>query len=316
MVQLTSDAGNHRTTSFPSGVWPVMLTPFTADGQVDYESLGRLVDWYEKQGCAGLFAVCQSSEMFYLSLEERVEISRFVKKRASIPVISSGHISEKLTDQIDELQRVADTGIDALILISNRLAAEEESDTVFLDKLHTIMEALPPELPLGFYECPYPYKRLLSPEVTRFLAQSGRFHFIKDTSCDVENMREKLKIAQGSLLQLYNANTATLLQSLRDGASGYSGVMANFHPELYVWLTKEFARQPEKAEAVQCILTMCSLIENRRYPTNAKYRQQQEGVFSTLFTRRTGESCLPKLEQLEVEQLVELSEYIRHAVIG
>ena len=61
---------------FPSGVWPVMLTPFDKDGAVDYPGLKALVDWYIAEGSAGLFAVCQSSEMFFLSLEERAELTR------------------------------------------------------------------------------------------------------------------------------------------------------------------------------------------------------------------------------------------------
>ncbi len=30
--------------------------------------------------------------------------------------------------------------------------------------------------------------------------------------------------------------------------AGYSGVMANFHPDLYVWLCKNYKKQPEKAQ--------------------------------------------------------------------
>ena len=45
-------------TEFPKGVYPVMLTPFTEDNKVDYESLGRLIEWYIDAGVAGLFAIC------------------------------------------------------------------------------------------------------------------------------------------------------------------------------------------------------------------------------------------------------------------
>ena len=48
---------------FPGGVWPVMLTPFTEENQVDYPALKELVEWYIENGVDGLFAVCQSSEM-------------------------------------------------------------------------------------------------------------------------------------------------------------------------------------------------------------------------------------------------------------
>ena len=41
--------------TFPNGVYPVMLTPFTEDNKVDYKSLGRLVDWYIEKGVAGFF---------------------------------------------------------------------------------------------------------------------------------------------------------------------------------------------------------------------------------------------------------------------
>ena len=70
-----------------------------------------------------LFAVCQSSEMFFLSLEERVNLSRFVVSRAAgrIPVVSSGHVSDTREEQLAELTAIADTGPDALILITNRL---------------------------------------------------------------------------------------------------------------------------------------------------------------------------------------------------
>ena len=58
------------TNHFPGGAWPVMLTPFTEEGKVDYKGLERLIEWYIENGVSGLFAVCQSSEMFFLSLEE------------------------------------------------------------------------------------------------------------------------------------------------------------------------------------------------------------------------------------------------------
>ena len=45
------------------GIIPVMITPFTANGQIDYPGLGRLVEWYIANGSDALFAVCQSSEM-------------------------------------------------------------------------------------------------------------------------------------------------------------------------------------------------------------------------------------------------------------
>ena len=147
---------------FPGGVWPVMLTPFTEENQVDYPALKELVEWYIENGVDGLFAVCQSSEMFKLTLEERVGIAAKVKEFAAgrVPVIASGHISDSLEEQIHELKLIAETGVDAVIMITNRMAAEDESDEVWISNTEKILEALPSEIRFGLYECPYPYKKM------------------------------------------------------------------------------------------------------------------------------------------------------------
>lgn len=295
---------------FPSGVWPVMLTPFDKDGAVDYPGLKALVDWYIAEGSAGLFAVCQSSEMFFLSLEERAELTRAIKEYAKgrVPVISSGHVSYAMKEQIRELQAVSDAGADALILLSNRLAAADESDEVLLTNLQEIIKELPEDVPLGFYECPYPYKRVLSPKVVEFCADSGRFYFLKDTCCDIEGIKSKLSIMKGSPMQLYNANTSTLLESLEAGAAGYSGVMANFHPALYVWLLENWQKEPEKAEILQGLLTTCSFIELKNYPLSAKEYLKEIGLPIVTKTRKNTADHISATEISELTQIRLLSE--------
>lgn len=302
--------------TFPNGVYPVMLTPFTEDNKVDYEALGKLVDWYIEKGVAGLFADCQSSEMFFLSLEERVEIGRFVKERAAgrVPVVTSGHISDSLEDQAKELTAIAKTGADAVILLTNRLAKEEESDEVWLENLKKLLEMIPKDVPLGFYECPYPYKRIISPELLKWCADSGRFYFIKDTSCDIENMKAKLDAIKGTNLKLFNANTSTLLESLELGGSGYSGVMANFHPELYVKLCESFWQGDGQSRKIADFLTVASLIERQVYPVNAKYYQKSIGNFNSIMTRTRDPKELNATGILEIQQLVRFTEDFKTAL--
>ena len=57
---------------------PVMITPFTEDNRIDYDAVLRIIEWYDKNGVDGIFAVCQSSEMFELSLQERVELQNLL----------------------------------------------------------------------------------------------------------------------------------------------------------------------------------------------------------------------------------------------
>ena len=277
---------------------------------MDYEALGKLIDWYIEKGVNGLFADCQSSEMFFLSLEERVKIGEFVKKHADgrVPVVTSGHISDSLEDQAKELTAIAGTGADAVILLTNRLAKENESDEVWLENLKKLLEMIPKDVPLGFYECPYPYKRIISPELLKWCADTGRFYFIKDTSCDIENMKAKLEVIKGTNLKLFNANTSTLLETLELGASGYSGVMANFHPELYVKLCNIYKENPSKARKIADFLTVASLIERQVYPVNAKFYQKSIGNFNSIMTRTRDIKELNATGILEIQQFIRFNE--------
>ena len=84
--------------TLPNGVFPTMITPFTKDNEVDYESVKSVTNWYVKKGCQGIFAVCQSGEMTFLSLEERVKIAGTVKSSAAkgTCVVASGHVGNSI----------------------------------------------------------------------------------------------------------------------------------------------------------------------------------------------------------------------------
>ena len=308
----TIGGGPAMPTCIPNGVWPTMITPFTDTNTVDYAALGELIEWYIEKQVDGLFAVCQSSEMFYLSLEERVDIAKHVVKQAArrVPVIASAHISDHMPDQIEEMKAISDTGIDAMVLVTNRLAGAEESEDAWKRNAEILFQAVPDTL-FGFYECPYPYKRLLSPELLAWCASTERVLFLKDTSCNIAEMRAKVEAVQGTDLKIFNANAATLLETLKLGVSGYSGVMANFHPELYVWLTRQWSKEPKRAQELQDFLGVASLIERQLYPVNAKYYLQLEGLEITLSSRVKDAAQFTLAERLEVRELRGITERCR-----
>jgi 4-hydroxy-tetrahydrodipicolinate synthase len=287
------------------GVWPTMITPFTSDDKIDTAAVDQLIEWYIARGVAGIFAVCQSSEMFHLSLDERIDLAARVVERAGgrIQIIASGHISESYEDQAEELKKMAGTGIEALVLLTNRFVAEGASDDAWKERCLALLDTLPDDIPLGFYECPYPFRRDLSPELLAWCAETGRFVFLKDTCSDPKKIEAKLAAVEGTPLKLYNANSASLLATLRMGAAGFSGVMANFHPELYAWLVENWQSNPAGAEAMQAFLGLASVVEYQMYPTNAKYHMQLEGLPVGLFARKPGHGSLSVSQRTEIEQL-------------
>lgn len=299
------------------GLWPVMLTPFTRDGEIDYASLERLIAWYEARGAAGLFAACQSSEIFCLSLTERKALVAFVKAHAHVPVIASGHVSDTMEDQIAELTEMHRAGADALILISNRLCTPGHPADSLIPRMEVMLKRLPADVALGFYECPHPQKRLLTLEELAWCADTGRFAFMKDTCCDLATLRRRIDVLRGSRLQLFNANTATLLDSLMAGAAGFSGVMMNFHMGLYDWLWRSWRTQPEQARQVQDFLTAFAQIERQYYPVNAKYHLSAiEGVLDTFEARTKPADGLSAVFRDEVHQMDRAARYVQAQLCG
>ena len=269
-------------------IFPTMITPYNKDGSVDYETAEKYVDWYYEHGCTGVFAVCQSSEIFYLTLEERVELNRRVWQRAKaleekygrkFTVVSSGHVSDDLDDQVEELTQIAKTGTDAIILITNRLDLNNEGDDVWIQNAEKLLTCLPSNIKLGLYECPYPYKRLVTEKILKWCLSTGRFYYMKDTCCDAAEIARRNQILKGSQFKLLNANCQTLLDSLKTGGKGYCGIMCNFHPQPYVWLVENFKNDPEKAEALQNLLGTVGFTEGGLpYPLSAKYSMTLAGM--------------------------------------
>ena len=296
---------------YPNGVWPVMLTPFTEEGRIDHPALKRLVDFYIENGVAGLFAVCQSSELFFLSMEERAELSRAVVEYAAgrAAVISGGQSATEFEQQVREVASIAATGPAAVVLLTNQFAAENEDDELWWKNFSALLARIPEDITLGLYECPYPYKRVISPELLRRCADTGRVALMKEPCCDASLIRAKLAALEGTDFKLFNANTATLLDSLKAGAKGYSGVMANFHPDLYVWLCGNFSKHPREASLLEDFLTMASYIEKQYYPVNAKYALSRKGIMGTQ-TRTKDPAGMTDTFRLEVDQLMEISEEI------
>lgn len=243
--------------------------------------------------------------MTYLSLREKLLLVEKVLRRApaDVNVVASGHTSYDLRDQAEEINAVGKSGVDAVVLVTNRLDPFHEGDDVWIENASRLLDAVDNDLRLGLYECPIPYKRLLTPKILDWCVRSERFSFIKDTCCDPVMLKQRLEQLKGTGIRLYNANQQTLLYSLQNGGAGYSGIMANFHPKLLSWLCANFEKQPQKAESIMNILSMCAFIEDESYPMTAKYHFNLENIPMELVSRPIVGSTLSEYKKFTVRQL-------------
>jgi len=184
--------------------------------------------------------------------------------------------------------------------VTNHLDPEKQGSEVFFARLNRLLTVLPASQPLGLYECPAPYRRLLSDEELSFCANTGRFAALKDVCCDLATVTRRVKLVAGTPLNIINANAAIAFPAMLAGAKGFGGVFTNFHPELYVWLYHHHQDNPALAQELATFLSLAAVTETLGYPKNAKIYHQRLGTFDSAFCRVNKDNVLEKFWGLGV----------------
>lgn len=289
----------------PKGFIPVMLTPFSSNGSIDFAALTQLTEIYLQAGASGLFANCLSSEMFELTDAERIQAIRHVigVVAGEVPVIATGTFGGEISKQADFVKRVNDTGVEAVIAITSLLAEEKEGDEIFDANVFELLKQTD-QIPIGFYECPVPYKRVLKPAQLQQFVETGRVIYHKDTSLEISQIKEKIALTKGHTFGLYDAYMVHAVESLKAGSAGLSCIQGNYFPELIVWLCDHYNDANLSAEVAivqQFIIDNMDVMHNV-YPIVSKYFLQKRGLTISTFTRRDVGTFTPAVVK-EVEKL-------------
>ncbi|AQQ70978.1 dihydrodipicolinate synthase [Limihaloglobus sulfuriphilus] len=289
------------------GLYPVALTPLDETKSIDWKGLEHLIEFYLNSGASGLFVNCASSEVQFFNNRQMLEISAFVVRQVNFrkPVLSGAILQDKIPNQANFIKEIMDTGVDVAVISANQIAALHEDDSLWQSKAEKLLH-LTDGVPLGIYECPIPYHRLVSTKLYGWLAKTGRFSFHKDTSCDILKIKEKLNISRDSKLKFFNAHIDTLLDSLQAGGNGYSGIMSNFCPKLCAILCEKFNSNPTISFRLQKYLSNTEnhiLSISNAYPAVGKHflRCRQVPIKPLCKTDQ------PELSNYQLRQLYELS---------
>jgi 4-hydroxy-tetrahydrodipicolinate synthase len=261
---------------------PVMITPFNLKAKVDLDVVSALIDFYLAAGVKGFFANCLSSEMFSISEDERLDLTRHIVSYVNgrVPVVATGSFGLTIEDKAEFTKQIYDTGIDAVILITGHYAKLGEPDEILLRNFDKMFQ-LTGTIPLGLYECPAPYKRIINPEVFRTLLDTDRLVYHKDTSILPENVQAKLEVIKDNdKVEFYDAHTPNASFSLQAGARGMSAISGNFYPEILVWMC-DHVNDPAMQDEVKWLqseLTRVDPLIHIAYPMSAKYFLEKRGL--------------------------------------
>jgi 4-hydroxy-tetrahydrodipicolinate synthase len=278
---------------------PVMITPFNLKAKVDLDVVSVLIDFYLAAGVKGFFANCLSSEMFSITEDERLELTKHIVEYVNgrVPIVATGSFGLTIEDKAEFTKKIYNTGVDAVIMITGHFAkVDEDDDTLLLnfDKMFRLTE----NIPLGMYECPAPYKRIIGPDIFKTLLSADRMVYHKDTSITHENVKAKLDILKEteSDLEFYDAHTPNAMFSMQHGAKGMSSISGNFYPEVMVWMTENANNLEKQTEVawLQSELTRVDSLIHIAYPMSAKYFLQKRGLPVRTISRATAFQLTPE----------------------
>ena len=297
---------------------PVMLMPFNLDKSIDYQALRQLIEYYLAAGAEGLFANCLSSEMFDLSKEEMLASVAFIVEQVGgrVPIVATGTFQEPIPAQAAFVKQIYATGIDCVIVISSLMASENDSEETFRDNVRQLL-ALTENIPLGFYECPIPYKRLIQADFLGELVQAGRVTYHKDTSLQILDVKAKIEAAANHAdFGLFDAYMGHAVETLQAGSAGLSCIQGNYFPELIVWLCKHYDNPADASKVirVQQFLSDNMDVMHYAYPATAKLFLQKMNLSIGTTIRRTDveemdQGVMANIDKLKIDY-DELSEVL------
>lgn len=208
------------------GSLPALVTPFT-NGQVDLETLKKLVEWHIDQGSHGLVPVGTTGESPTLSHEEHDMVVECVVQTAAgrIPVIAgAGSNSTAETVRLVEAAKAA--GADAALVVTPYYNRPTQAGLI----AH-FEAAAAVGLPIVIYNIPPRSVIDMTPDTMGQLAQNPMIIGVKDATGDLSRVpKQRMRCGQ-DFLQL-SGEDATALGYNAHGGVGCISVTANIAPKL------------------------------------------------------------------------------------
>ena len=231
-----------------TGMATAMVTPMTPEG-VDYEALGRFVDFQLSQGIHALVAVGTTGESATLSPDERKEVIRFTIDRVAgrVPVIA-GTGTNNTQHAIEYSVDAAKAGADALLVVTPYYNKATQNGLI----AHFTAIADRVDKPIILYNVPSRTGYNLLPATVEKLAEHPNIAAIKEASGNMSQVVE-LFARCGDKLDVYSGEDGLTVPILSMGGKGTISVLSNVVPKEAVAMTNAFfAGDVAEAARLQC----------------------------------------------------------------
>lgn len=205
-----------------------LVTPFTPDGELDLDTLKKLVDWHIDQGSHGLVPVGTTGESPTLTHDEhRLVIEEVVRAvNGRIPVIA-GAGSNSTREGIGLVRHAAEVGADAALVVTPYYNKPTQAGLI----AHFTALAEASDLPIIIYNIPGRSVVDMTPETMGELAKLPTIIGVKDATGKLERVSQQRMTCGTDFVQL-SGEDGTALGFNAHGGVGCISVTANVAPKL------------------------------------------------------------------------------------
>jgi 4-hydroxy-tetrahydrodipicolinate synthase len=209
------------------GSYPALITPFT-NGELDLETLKKIVEWHIGEGTNGFVPVGTTGESPTLSHEEHeTMVSEVVKAAAGrVPVIA-GAGSNNTLEAIRFAQHAEKVGADGILVVTPYYNKPTQRGLIaHFTAVHDCCE-----LPIIIYNIPGRSVVDMTPETMGELAKLPRIVGVKDATGDLARPSQQRASCGPDFIQM-SGEDATALGFNAHGGVGCISVTANVAPKL------------------------------------------------------------------------------------
>ncbi|CAA0125343.1 4-hydroxy-tetrahydrodipicolinate synthase [BD1-7 clade bacterium] len=204
-----------------------LVTPMTAEGQVDWSSLADLVDWHLAQGTDAIVAMGTTGESATLNVKEHLEVIKRVVDQVGkrIPVIA-GTGANSTQEAIEWTQEAKKLNADACLLVTPYYNKPTQEGLYLHHKAINDAVAIPQML----YNVPGRTACDMLPETAIRISHLNNVIGIKEATGEPQRAREILAGCADDFV-VWSGDDGTFLDLMAEGARGNISVTANIAPE-------------------------------------------------------------------------------------
>jgi 4-hydroxy-2-oxoglutarate aldolase len=258
------------------GLFLPITTPFHMDESVDLEGLRANIRKWNRAGISGYVVMGSTGERVHLDEAEYVQVIEAARR--DVPahlafIAGAGQQSTRGT--VAEIRRAAAAGVNAVLVITPNFYRAAITPDVLVKHYNEIADASP--VPVILYSMPDLTGVKIEPQTTATLSTHANIIGIKDSSADLENLRETVKLVRGpkrdagetstvNEFAIMTGNGTVLLEALTAGVDGAILAVGCVAPALCLEIIQAMQNEDRgRAQQLQANLTPLARAVTRTY---------------------------------------------------